>query len=352
MNIPMLKKIISDLKVDALLITRPENIRYLTGFCGSSSYLLVTLKRQFLVVNAIYAAEARALGLKVFESQIGKKTFSRVLGLMTRDHIKHVAYEDDFLSVAAFENLKNDLEGINLVPLGKRIEELRAVKNKSEIENIKKAAQIAGRVYHKLLNIIKPGITERDLAAEIEYWIRKEGGDRDSFEPIIASGPRSAYPHTVFTDRVIREKEFIKLDFGAKFNGYCSDLTRTLVLGKASKKQKKIYEIVKRAQIRAIEAVRPGACGDDIDRAARNIITQAGFKNNFIHSVGHGVGLEIHELPRLGKGSRDILKVGMTITVEPGIYLPDFGGVRIEDTVLVTREGAKVLTDAPKDLEI
>jgi len=212
------------------------------------------------------------------------------------------------------------------------------------------AARIADKAFNRICKLIKPGITERDIALELEFYMKKLGATSTSFTSIVASGERSALPHGTATDKKIKEGEFLTLDFGCVYNGYCSDMTRTVVIGKANERQREIYSVVLEAQEKALKYIKPGVKGCDVDRVARDIIKEKGFGQYFGHGLGHSLGLEIHESPRLSPTSNDILQEGMVVTDEPGIYIPDFGGVRIEDLVLVTATGFEVLSNSPKEL--
>jgi len=348
----MLKKILSGISVDAILITKPENIRYLTGFNGGSSYLLVTKKESFLLSHAIYGANCQKFTAKLIQLKVGTKAYAEIEKLINMCGIKKVGFESSSIVFDTLEGLKNDLKNIEFIPLKNTIDNLRMIKNKDEIKNIEIASNIASKVFVSILDMLRPGMSEQDVAAEIEFKIRKEGGGKDSFDPIVVSGVRSALPHAEPTNKLISKNELITIDFGVLYNGYCSDVTRTVVLGKASPEQNKIFKIVAAAQEKAIAKVKSGALCADIDTTARDYIENNGYKDNFIHSTGHGVGLEIHEGPRLGIGSKDKLSANMTITIEPGIYVPGFGGVRIEDTLLVTKNSSKILTDVPKVFEL
>ena len=240
--------------------------------------------------------------------------------------------------------------GTVAVPTSRVVESLRAVKDEGERDAIRKAAAIADRAFERILEELRPGRTEREIALRLEFMMREMGADGASFDIIVASGPRSALPHGVASDRVLEKGDLVTLDFGASYRGYCSDITRTVVLGEPNDAQRRIYETVREAQQAAVDAIRPGMTGKEADRVARDRIKASGYEKYFGHGTGHGLGMEVHEAPRLSPRGEEILEPGMVVTVEPGIYLPEFGGVRIEDDVIVTEDGREVLTQSPKHL--
>ena len=232
------------------------------------------------------------------------------------------------------------------------IEGLRVIKEQEEIEKIRKAVEITDAAFAHILDFIKPGVTEREIALELEFYQKRMGGEKNAFDFIVASGQRSALPHGVASEKVIEKGDFVTLDFGVFYQGYCSDLTRTVVVGEPDEKQREVYELVLKAQLAVIENVKAGMSCKEVDEIARGIIGDAGYRENFGHGLGHGIGLEIHEGPRVSFTSETILQTGMVMTNEPGIYIPGWGGVRIEDDLLITEEGCEVLNKAPKELII
>jgi Xaa-Pro aminopeptidase len=237
------------------------------------------------------------------------------------------------------------------VPVNSIVEDLRMYKDEHEIQIMQEAADLADLTFSHMLTYLRPGLTEREVALEIEFFIRKNGGTSTSFNSIIASGERSALPHGVASDRVIGNNEFVKMDFGAYYKGYCSDITRTVAMGTVSAKHKEIYDIVLEAQLATLAGLKPGITGKQGDALARDIIERYGYGDKFGHGTGHGLGMEVHEQPRLSKLSDTVLEPGMVVTVEPGIYLPGFGGVRIEDDVVITDSGIRILTKSTKELQ-
>ncbi len=339
-------------RMDALLVSHLPHVRYLTGFSGSNGLCVVTLSKQYFLTDNRYREQSKT-EIDGFEIIVTSDTLlkaARKRGMINGK--KNVGFESQYLSVSMFENLKKLFPSASFVSKRSVIETIAAVKEESEIEAMKQAAAITDKVFKKVLLALKPGVRELDIAAEISYWHQRMGADGDAFESIVASGPRGALPHGRATEKKIRPGEFVTLDFGCKYKGYNSDLTRTVVVGKPTERGRRIYRIVLEAQCKAIEATRPGIPARNLDRVARNHIRQNGFGKYFSHSLGHGLGIEIHEPLRLSVKSKDVLNVGNVFTIEPGIYVKGFGGVRIEDDVVVRDSGCEVITKSPKELII
>lgn len=333
---------------EAILIVKPENRYYLSGFTGSFGYVLFLKNEKRFITDFRYDSQARNQCLNFEICMVNKEyTIFEYLKDQNLDtlYIEKSGVTVDFLeklqSVSSISKFKNIDENIGM----KRI-----VKTDSEVSLIKKAQSFADKAFDHILGFIEPGISEKEIAAELEYIMAKNGASGKSFNTIVASGLRSSMPHGVASDKLVESGDFITMDFGCVYNGYCSDMTRTVVLGKASEEQRKIYNIVLEAQMKAFDKIRPGVRCSEIDDIARSIIDVYGYKENFGHGLGHGVGVEIHEAPTLSKVSDDVLKSGMIITNEPGIYIKDFGGVRIEDLIHVTDNGYEILSKSPKDL--
>jgi Xaa-Pro aminopeptidase len=348
-----LRNLIRAAKADALLVTNFKNVTYLTGFTGDDSYLLVTGGGETLITDRRYTIqleeECPKLPLEIRPP--GDTMLPAVAAVIKRAKFKWLGIEGKSATVSFQRSLTKELPKHDLAVTEGLVEQLRAVKDKDEIEATRLACQQARRAFDVVRAMLTPEMTELDVAAELEYRARRLGARGLSFPPIIAVGPRAALPHAQPTRRKMREDEFVLIDWGVNSGLYLSDLTRVLVTGKISAKLRKIYGIVLTAQLAAIDAIRPGITCEEVDDVARSIITKAGYGNNFGHGLGHGTGLDIHESPRFAKGQTTKLQPGMIVTVEPGIYLPDWGGVRIEDDILVTRAGHEVLTDVPKKLE-
>jgi len=336
---------------EAFLILDLKNIRYLTGFSGSDGALLVGGGRPVLLVDGRYTTQAakEARGARVV--LYGDKAAGIADALSAGGYGK-AGFEPSVMTVDFLGALRRKAKKVRWMPLPAESGSLRAVKDSSEIAHIRKAIRIATGALQSTLAAIRPGVCELDVAVELEYAMRKKGAEGPSFDTIIASGPNSALPHARPGRRKIRAGDFMVVDYGAVSGGYHSDETCTFVIGRAGKRHEKLNALVKEAHDRALEAVRPGALCRDVDAAARTVIEQAGYGPLFSHGTGHGLGLDIHEAPRLSALSKAVLEEGMVITIEPGIYLPGFGGIRVEDTILVTREGARVLTEFSKELQV
>ncbi|GFN30530.1 M24 family metallopeptidase [Paenibacillus xylaniclasticus] len=345
-----LREKLAEAGLEAFLVTYSHNRKYLSGFTGSAGMLLITADDNWLLTDFRYMTQAteQAKGFQVVEH--AAKPMESVKQLLASRNISKLAFEQEHVTYGEFAAWSQQLGTIELQPVSQLVEQIRLIKDEAEIAVIQQAAELADRTFQYALGIIRPGISELEIALEMEIFMRKGGATGPSFDTIVASGERSALPHGVASERIVGTNEFVKLDFGAYYKGYCSDLTRTVVVGQASSRHKEIYNIVLEAQLHALANIQPGMTGREADALSRDIITRYGYGDNFGHSLGHGFGLEIHELPRLSKLSDMILTPGMTVTVEPGIYIPGFGGVRIEDDVVLTDTGIKILTASTKEL--
>jgi len=327
------------------------NVRYLTGYSGSTGALFVTRHSAAFISDFRYADQARkqVKGARVI---ISDKDPIGTLAQLPEAKPKNlrVAIEANRLTVEQKKRIEKVLPDAILIDRTGMIEKLCLRKDRTEIACIKKAAAISDAAFERILNMVRPGLTEKEIAAELEYQMKVLGAERESFETIVASGYRAAMPHGVASDKKLKKGEFVTFDFGALADGYCSDITRTIVLGKATSRQKKIYGIVARAQMAAVKKVRAGLTGRDVDSVARDIIKRAGYGKNFGHGTGHGLGVEVHAGPRVSPLGVQVLETNMVVTVEPGIYISGWGGVRIEDDVVVRPHGCEVLTKAPKNL--
>ncbi len=334
------------------VVSSPENRRHLTGFPSSDGFLLLTKEEALFLTDSRYTeAAGRAITTCLVAELMNAK--EQLFTFFADRGIRRVLLESDKLTVADFTRLKEyfkDIEVLSDGTLDKKLCALRAVKTKSEITAIKSAQRIAERAFDHILGYIRPGLTEKEIALELDYAMLHGGAEALSFETIAVSGENSSLPHGVPSQRKVRKGDFLTLDFGAVVKGYHSDMTRTVILGMPNEEQLLIYDTVLTAQRTALEVLRPGVTGIEADRAARDIITAAGYGARFGHGTGHGVGLEIHELPSLSPRSKDTLKKGNVVTVEPGIYLPGKFGVRIEDMAVITNDGYENLTKAEKEL--
>ncbi|MDR6224670.1 M24 family metallopeptidase [Desmospora profundinema] len=347
-----LRKWLSKRNLEALLVTHPVNRRYLTGFTGSSGWVLVTGDRQVLISDFRYTEQGKEESPHFSFVDHGGNLLKEVARLCREAGVSTLAFEEAHLTVRVHRQLMEALEGVELRPVVQVVEELRQIKSEDEVAIIRQAASIVDTAFEKILEKIKPGVTEREIESHLEILMRKQGATSSSFDIIVASGPRSALPHGVASDRVMQRGDLVTLDFGALYQGYCSDMTRTVVLGPPADWQREIYGIVLEAQQKAVAAIRPGITGQEVDTVARDHINANGYGDQFGHSTGHGLGMEVHEAPTLSIRGKEPLEPGMVVTVEPGIYLPGRGGVRIEDDVCVTENGYEGLTFSPKELII
>ncbi len=351
-RIQTLKGSLEKEKMDGYIVAGETNIFYFTNAIGAARLLVPAEGENVLYVYGVNyeAAKETAKECRVNLLKRGEDAEEEAAKLIKKLRLKHIGF--DTLESSIYLKLKKKLRGIKLKPKNQLVWELRKVKDKTELGYMRKAGEITSEGAKKAAEVIKPGIREYEVAAEIEYAMRKLGSEGVAFETIVASGPRSAYPHGGCTDKKIKKGEFIVVDLGAKYQSYRADLTRTFLVGKPSQKQAKIYEAVRKAQQEAFEGLREGTKAKDADAIARKIIKGAGYGEHFVHSLGHGVGLDVHEMPTLTSESKDLLKVGNVVTVEPGIYIVGFGGVRIEDTVLIQKEKAERFTNATYDLNV
>jgi Xaa-Pro aminopeptidase len=336
--------------VDAYFSMVPENRRYLSGFTGSAGFLLILPEQAFLFTDFRYIEQANQETTVFTVIKIANNVFDSLAELSSG--AKRLGFEGDYLNFMDYCRLQEVLPQTELVSLPNLVNDLRSVKDPKEISLIRTAVEIADKAWANMLNHLKIGQIEEEIALDLEFVMRRAGASGASFDFIVASGNRSALPHGRASLKKIQKGEFLTVDFGAVYQGYCSDITRTVILGEADNRQKEIYELVLAANYAGIEAVKPGLKGKEVDAVARNIIKKAGYGEFFGHGLGHAVGLSVHEGPNLNMREERTLKPGMIITIEPGIYIPDWGGVRIEDMVLITEQGCEVLTRSPKGLTV
>lgn len=335
--------------VDALLVMRPENRYYLTGFTGSAGAVVVTAREVHFLADFRYFDQAQQQCPHCRVSMFKDSLFEKLAGELSGWGVAGLGCEGDFLTYKQFATLQEKLGDIALKPLYGAVEKIRQVKDAGEVERLAWAVELADRAFEHIRDFLRPGATEREVALELEFFMRRQGAAKLAFDTILASGPRGAMPHGTATERVLQAGDLVTLDFGCTLDGYNSDTTRTVVIGRPpDARQQEIYRIVLEAQLAGINAVHAGVKACDADRATRDVIASYGYGDNFGHGTGHGVGLAVHEEPALSKRDETVLQPGMMVTVEPGIYLPGWGGVRIEDMVLVTEDGCRILTGAPK----
>ncbi|OHB78704.1 MAG: aminopeptidase [Planctomycetes bacterium RBG_16_64_10] len=348
-----LRHLLRKAALEPLLVTAPTNVTYLTGFTGADSYLLVTPHGQIMLSDPRYTTqlEQECPGLDLEIRRPGSTMLERVVQVVQRGRFGRLGIEAGSMRVGLFDALGQALPAVELVRTFELVERLRVIKDRDEIGRIRRAAWQARRAFEVIRAGLRPEQSEVRVAADLEHQLRLFGARGASFPPIVAAGPRAALPHASPTQALIGAHDFTLVDWGANEGLYVSDLTRILVVGRISPKLQKIYGVVLRAQAAAIDAIRPGASAAQVDEAARRVIARAGYGDAFAHGLGHGIGLQVHEAPRLARDQNAALKPGMVVTVEPGIYLPGWGGIRIEDDVLVTRSGHEVLTAVPKQLD-
>ncbi|MFE8702511.1 M24 family metallopeptidase [Cytobacillus sp. FJAT-54145] len=339
------------LGIDGMLITSNYNRRYISNFSGSAGVVLVSTDQAQFITDFRYVEQAskQCEGFEIVKhtGAIPEEVAVQVQKL----GIKKLGFEQDHLTFSAFKAYEK-VVGAELVPVSGLVEKLRLIKTEPEIKILKEAADIADAAFKHILDFIRPGLTELEVSNELEFFMRKAGATSSSFDIIVASGVRSALPHGVASDKVIEKGDFVTLDFGAYHKGFVSDITRTLAVGEPDAKLKEIYNIVLEAQLRGMEGIKPGMTGKEADALTRDYITEKGYGEYFGHSTGHGIGLEVHEGPSLSVKSDLVLEPGMVVTVEPGIYIPGLGGVRIEDDTLITKEHNETLTHSTKELII
>ena len=345
-------------RLDALVVSTPANLRYLTGFAGSAGLLVLTSDAGWLVVDGRYTGavgEAIAAGelASVRMEKVEQRADQALAGLLHRIGAKRIGFEAGHVTVAALRSWQALTDGLEWVPTERLVEQRRIIKDRVELAVLRRAASRLSDVARGLGELVAARRTERDIARAIDLAIDRAGFSEPAFPTIVASGPNSAHPHARPTDRQLAEGDLVVLDFGGVLDGYCVDLTRMAAVGQASARAGALFAAVHEAQAAAIETVRAGVTGAAVDAAARRVLDARGLANAFLHSTGHGLGLEVHEAPRLSperSGPAESLEAGMVCTIEPGAYLEGFAGVRLEDDVLVTADGCDVLTDAPRDL--
>lgn len=350
-RINRIKRVLREDHLDGIVITSVENVHYLSGFTGSDAALVVTETKGYFLTDSRYTTQAKE-EVSGFELIEYKKKTEGLSDLMNGLGLRGIGFEAQNLTYGAHQELAEKVNGGELIPLDKRVRSIRAVKDDEEIGRIRRTIDIASKSLRENIWRITPGTRESEIALELEFSMRRNGADGISFDTIVASGDRSALPHGKPSEKRIDKGDFVIIDFGVRYRGYYSDETCTFFCGKPNRRQKEVYQIVKDAHDRTIASVRPGGRAMELDAVARGWIKDAGYGAYFGHMTGHGVGLAVHENPVIGPETRDVVEEGMIFTVEPGIYIPGWGGVRIEDMVLVTGNGCEVLTNLSKEIEI
>lgn len=345
-----LRERFNDLGIDGMLITSSSNRRYMTGFTGTAGTALISEREAKFITDFRYVEQAtdQAKGYEIVEN---RNVIEEVTEQVQSMGITKLGFEQDHLSYKQFNDFNEKVQ-VELVPVSGVIEQLRTIKTEKEIKILKTAAEIADQAFTHILKYIRPGVTEMDVNNELEFYMRKQGATSSAFDTIVASGYRSAMPHGVASNKVIEKGDMVTMDFGAYYQGYCSDITRTVAVGEPQGKLKEIYDIVHKALEKGTESLKAGVSCKELDSVVRDYINEQGYGEEFGHGTGHGIGLEIHENPYFSQKSEDVLQSGHVMTVEPGIYLPGVGGVRIEDDALITEDGHEVLTHSPTHLII
>ena len=354
MNMSKLEKLratFDEQGIDAIIIFSDINRTYLTDFTGTEGIVLVTKEDAFLFVDSRYTIQAKdQVTTFTVEEYSRQHTAATINGKLEAANVKKLGFEAHQLTYAQYQNYSTQFNA-ELVPVGTIVENIRLIKTEDEVEKIRKACAISDAAFEHILNFIQPGMTEIQIANELEAKMKDLGSTRPAFDTISASGERSALPHGFPSNRKLQEGDFFTLDFGAVYEGYLSDMTRTVAIGEVSDQLKEIYDVVSKALEAGLQQIKAGMTGEEVDAITRDIITEAGYGDYFGHSTGHGVGMYIHEGIALAKGSKSVVQPGMILTIEPGIYLPGVGGVRIEDDVYIKEDGSiEILTHAPKQL--
>lgn len=353
-NYERVQQILKEKALDGILVSDGYNMRYISGFTGGEGQLVITDKSRILLTDSRYtvAAKLQAPDFEVIQvdNQRGGSYIEKTNEIIASDGIQKLGFEGSKVTFEQYNQFRSKLNCSELVPLQDELEALRVVKTQEEIDNLRMAEHIGDLAFSGILEYIKPGVTELEIAARLEFLMKTNGAEKLSFETIVAAGDNGAKPHAEPGNRTINNGDLVTMDFGCRYNGYCSDMTRTVCVGKANDKQREIYNIVLEAQTAVLDCIKAGKAGREYDKIARDIIGNAGYSECFGHGLGHSVGLEIHENPRLSRGEEKIILPGTIETVEPGIYIAGFGGVRIEDMILVTADGCENFTHSEKKL--
>lgn len=350
-SLKRLQNIVKNENLDCLLVTEITNIRYLTGFSGTAAKLVVFPNKSYFFTDFRYREQSakQVKGAQVVVGQRDPIADFPKFAPFKKKNVK-IGFQAESISYSVLGQLKKLLPDALMIPTNGLVNSLSIVKSPDEIKKIKEAVKISDLAFERVLGIIQPGVREIEIAAELEYQMKMLGSEKPGFDTIIASGWRGALPHGVASEKKVKKGELITMDFGALYQGYHSDITRTVMLGKANSRQKKIYKLVLKAQMTAIKAARAGITGKDLDAKARNVINKAGYGKYFGHGLGHGLGTVVHDSPAVSTLSEAVMKSNMVVTIEPGIYIPQWGGVRIEDDIVIKMNSCVVLNKAVKEL--
>jgi Xaa-Pro aminopeptidase len=352
-NLEKFRQRLAQFGVEFAVVTNMDNVRWLSGFTGSSAYTLTGKDRGVFITDSRYSDQAveqvSELEVHIYSTP---QTLAQAAAAYARQFgAETVGFESEHVSVTTSKLLEKEFAGIGLVPIDGLVSPLRMVKSEVEIAKMREACALADACYSNALRMIQPGVAEYDIALDIEFYFRRHHAEI-AFPPIVVSGERSARPHGAPSEKKLDRGDFVTMDFGAKVDGYCSDLTRTVIVAEASDRQISVYEAVLNSQLAAIEAVKPGMQASEVDAISRNMLGEAGLAEYFGHGLGHGLGTVVHDVGRMGPTSTDAIEVGQVWTIEPGVYIPGFGGVRIEDDIVVTPDGCELLTYSPKQLQV
>lgn len=348
MRLTKLRTILPEQEIDAMLVSQPQNRRYLSGFTGSAGWLVITAKQAVIATDFRYYEQVGHEAPEFELSKITTRLTDLLPEVLTDLGIKRLGFESKHMTVEQLNTLSKAAEGVEWLPLEDAVEKIRAVKDEDEIDALSRSAALNDDAFAHLLEVIEPGMTERQAAWEIESYMRSHGASKVAFDLIVAAGPNGALPHARPGDQAIQPGAPVVVDIGCVLDDYCSDMTRTFCLGEPSAKYLEVWNVVLQAQEAAEALIRAGVTGVEADAAARDLIVEAGYGDYFGHGLGHGVGLAVHEGPGASRLSKDTFEAGMSLTVEPGIYLPGEFGVRIEDLAIIREDGIEILTNTPK----
>lgn len=350
-NLVRLRSALAEGGFTAALISAPTNVFWLTGFTGSFGYVVVTASDAVFLTDSRYTIQAQeqVSGIELRSFATPKTGVQALCEIFSDLGVQDIGFESVNTTYGQYLTWSEKLEGVSLKPLGDVVENLRMVKTEAEIAKLKRACELTDACFSHLIRLIQPGVSEHEIQLEMEFFIRRQGGHM-AFEPIVVSGTNSARPHGKATEKQLALGEFVTMDFGAKLDGYCADMTRTVVVGKADERTREVYNQVLKAQLASIEMMKPGVVAETVDAKAREVFDEIGLAKHFGHGLGHGLGILVHDTGRLGVGSKTILEPGQVWTVEPGVYLEGWGGCRIEDNVVVTETGVINLTGSTKEL--
>jgi Xaa-Pro aminopeptidase len=342
-----IRQFLADTQLEACLIMKPENRIYVSGFTGTSGMLLVTQQQALLLTDFRYVEQASKQASLFEIVKHGTPAVDTLKQVIINSGVKRIAVENNYVTIQQYNEFTQNISHVEWVPI--TLDKIRRVKDELEIAKIRKAVAIADAAFQHILPFIKPGVREKELALELESFMRRSGSEKNAFDFIVASGERSSLPHGVASDKIVQMGELLTMDYGCVFDHYHSDITRTVAVGNVRPELYDLYRVVTQAQQAALQHIRPGIKGLEVDKIARDIITANGYGQCFGHGLGHGVGLAIHGEPRLAPADETVLEPGMVVTVEPGIYVSNVGGVRIEDMVFVTADGCEILTQSRKE---